>query len=177
MDHPAWTQVGEDRLVHDGWMRIISRRYLMPNGDTSDWELLGGFESVAVLALTEDDQVVMVRQFRPGPGELKLNFPGGMIDAGESAETAANRELTEETGYVADSVEVVASFHAMAHSGWVKHVAIARGCRPTGVQALDEVEDCVPVLMAPSDVRAAARSGELVGIDVTYLALDHAGLL
>ncbi len=177
MTDPAWEQVGEDRLLHDGWLRIVSRSYAMPDGRTSDWELLGGFESVAVLALTTDSQVVMVRQFRPGPAQVMVNFPGGLIDHGEPPAVAAARELTEETGYVADSVEVVASFHAMAHSGWVKHVAIARGCTPTGRQELDEVEDCVPFLMDPSEVRAAAKAGELVGIDTVYLALDHAGLL
>lgn len=65
----------------------------------------------------------------------------------------------------------------MAHGDWVKHVAIARDCTPTGVQRLDEGEDCVPVLMRPEDVRAAVRAGDLVGTDAIYVGLDHAGLL
>ena len=61
--------------------------------------------------------------------------------------------------------------------GIVGTVAIARGCTPTGVQQLDEVEDCVPLLMSADEVRRAARAGELVGIDTVYVGLDHAGLL
>lgn len=164
-------------MVHDGWLRVVRRRYRMADGSESEWELLDGFQSVSVLALTETGEVVLVRQFRPGPDASMLNLPGGLLDAGESPEVAAGRELTEETGYVAASVDVVASFHPMAHGGWVKHIAIARGCTPTGQQALDDLEDCVPVLVAPGDLRARARAGELVGTDAVYVALDHAGLL
>ncbi|HSV38452.1 MAG TPA: NUDIX hydrolase [Nocardioidaceae bacterium] len=177
MTQDRWTRVGDDVVVHDGWLRVVRRRYRMPDGSESDWELLGGFESVSVLALTEADEVVLVRQFRPGPDALMLNLPGGLVDPGESPTSAAARELTEETGWVAGSVDVVASFHPMAHGGWVKHIAIARGCTPTGVQSLDEVEDCVPVLVTPTELRAQARAGALVGTDAVYVALDHAGLL
>jgi len=173
----GWTRIGEDVVVHDGWLRVVRRRYAMPNGAESDWELLGRVSSVSVLALTVTGEVVMVRQFRPGPDAMTLNLPGGLVDDGEPVADAAARELVEETGYVAGSVEVVAAFHPMAHGGWVKHVAIARGCVPSGSQSLDEVEDCEPVLMGPGAVRAAARAGELVGTDAVYLALDHAGLL
>jgi ADP-ribose pyrophosphatase len=174
---PAWSRIGEDVLVHDGWLRVVRRRYSMPNGQTSEWELLAKFSSVSVLALTSGGGIVMVRQFRPGPDAVRLNLPGGLLDEGESPAVAAARELVEETGYHAGSVEIVASFHPMAHGGWVKHVAIARDCTLTGSQQLDEVEDCVPVLMTPAAVRAAAKAGELVGTDAVYLALDHAGLL
>jgi ADP-ribose pyrophosphatase len=175
--HPAWQRVGDDVLVHDGWLRVVRRRYTMPDGTESDWELLGGFVSVSVLALTDDDRVVLVRQFRPGPDAVVHNLPGGLVDDGEAVLEAAARELAEETGYVARELETVASFHPMAHGGWVKHVVVARGCTQNAAQALDELEDCVPVLVTPQELRRAARAGELVGTDVVYLALDHAGLL
>lgn len=57
---------------------------------------------VNVVALTKSDEVVLIEQFRHGTEEITLEIPGGMIDAGENAETAARRELLEETGYAAD---------------------------------------------------------------------------
>lgn len=177
MTPPAWTRVGDDRLVHDGWLSVVRRRYRRPDGTESDWDLLASFTSVSVLALTPHGEVVAVLQFRPGPDAVVLNLPGGLVDEGESVEQAAARELTEETGYEAGSVEVVASFHPMAHGGWVKHVAIARDCRPTGRQSLDEGEDCEPVVLGVAALRAEARAGRLVGTDAVYLALDHGGLL
>lgn len=54
---------------------------------------------VNVLALTAEREVVLIRQFRPGSGEVCLEIPGGMVDPGEAPAAAAERELFEETGF------------------------------------------------------------------------------
>jgi 8-oxo-dGTP pyrophosphatase MutT (NUDIX family) len=56
---------------------------------------------VNVIALTPDDRVVLIRQWRHGAATVELEIPGGMVDPGEDDATAAARELREETGYVA----------------------------------------------------------------------------
>ena len=60
---------------------------------------------VNVIALTTDDQVVMVRQYRHGIDDLTLEIPGGIVDPGEDALTAVKRELYEETGLDLRSTE------------------------------------------------------------------------
>lgn len=88
----------------------------------------------------------------------------------------AGRELTEETGYVSDDLERVATLRTTSFLGQ-RHVVIARDCRPLGVQDLDEYEDCEPVLLSAAEVRGELKTGAMTATDLTYVALDHAGLL
>lgn len=59
-------------------------------------------EYVAVLALTEQQRVLLVRQYRPAVEQYTLELPSGIVDPGEAHEETARRELREETGYAAD---------------------------------------------------------------------------
>src|SRR5262245_58760996 len=101
-----WHQVRE-REAPAGFLRVQCRSYRYPSGKEADWDILLGGNTVAVVALTADDQVVLVRQFRPGPGKVLLELPGGVAEDGEPPAAAAARELLEETGFEADTLEIV----------------------------------------------------------------------
>lgn len=177
--HPPvqpWTQVGSERVGYDGFTRVVVRRYALPDGREVEWDLLDTPASVAVLALTDDDRVVLVEQFRPGPGKVVRSLPGGLVDPGEVAADAGRRELLEETGWAAGEIEVVASIEPLnALRPW--HVAVARGCTRVGAQQLDEFEDIRVVLMHLADLRAQLTHGSISSVAQIYLALDHLGRL
>jgi ADP-ribose pyrophosphatase len=173
-----WELLSE-RPRTDGWVPVVTRTYRMPDGSVSEWDIHDPpFATVGVLALTDDDRVVLVRQFRPGPGEVLWELPGGVVDDGEDLEEAAARELLEETGYQASAVDLVGASWAFGASSWRRTVAIARGCtlvaEPTS-RGGDEY--CEPRLVSVAELRAVAREGRSSDVDLVYLAMDAAGLL
>ncbi|HEX6936041.1 MAG TPA: NUDIX hydrolase [Actinomycetes bacterium] len=168
-----------ERPRTDGWLPVTTRTYRMPDGSVSDWDIhTTPFTTVAVLALTDEDDVVLARQFRPGPGAIVLDLPGGIVDPGEDLLTAAVRELREETGFTCESVEVAGSCWAFGASTWRRNVTVARGCRSLGaVASWGGDEYCEPVVVTLADLREIARAGDSTDVDLVYLALDAAGLL
>lgn len=173
---PGSWELIDERSVHEGWISVLERRYRLPDGRVVPWEVDSSADAVAVLALTDDDQVVLVEQFRPGPGRRMRSLPAGIIDPGESAEQAAHRELREETGYTARRLDVVATA-VRGSSTQRMYAAVAVGCRPTAAQQLEPTEDISVHLVGIAELRAAVRAGEMIAPHMVYLALDHAGLL
>lgn len=88
--------------------------------------------TVAILAITKAQQVILVEQFRPGPKKVLRELPGGYIDKGESPLAAARRELREETGY-AGSLTVVTKFADCAYSSRIRHCFLATRCHLVSV--------------------------------------------
>jgi ADP-ribose pyrophosphatase len=178
LDPLPWTVLHETRgVAPSGFLPILTRRFRLPSGREADWDLVGWDQTVAVLALTGDDQVLLARQFRPGPDRVLDELPGGVVDAGEDVIDAAARELLEETGYRAAALALVGSTWLSAAARTRRYVAVATGCVPVAAALGDGDEQCVPVLKSLAQFRAHLRSGELTDVDLGYLALDALGRL
>jgi ADP-ribose pyrophosphatase len=168
-----WQKLDES-VVYERFRRIVSRTFQLPDGQTADFEVFELFDSAAVLALTAAQEVVLVREFRPGPEEILLELPGGVVERGQSPAEAARAELLEETGYEGELTEV-GSVLKDAYATNVKHVFAAVACRSVAEPALPRLTE--PVLMPLADFREHLRGGRLTDVDAAYRALDHLGLL
>uniref|UniRef100_A0A4W4FZP1 ADP-sugar pyrophosphatase n=1 Tax=Electrophorus electricus TaxID=8005 RepID=A0A4W4FZP1_ELEEL len=97
----------EEVIVSGKWVKLEKTVYMDPSGNTRYVCVVTCVELIAILKRTlHKDCVVLVKQFRPPMGCYTLEFPAGLLDDGESAETAALRELKEETGYKGEVVGV-----------------------------------------------------------------------
>jgi ADP-ribose pyrophosphatase len=148
-------------------------------GQIHEFQVLESPDWVAVIAVTTDNQVVMVRQFRHGTGELSLEPPGGLVKEGQAPEQSAREELEEETGYQAEVLEFLGWMHPMpAIFSNRFHVYLARTATPTGRLNPDETEEVETVLVPLNQVREYIRSGKItcsVQIAALYLYLDLEG--
>ncbi len=93
-----------DRTLVENWLfRLRSERFRSrSSGKVHEYFVAHLADGVQTLALTGDQRVVMVKQFRAGSGRDSLELPGGLIEPGEDPCSAGPRELLEETGYAGD---------------------------------------------------------------------------
>ncbi len=105
-----WTLMGETIHSDHRIFRVRHDRYRFEDdGSERDYVVLDGPDWINVVPVTREGEVVLIRQYRHGVREVTLEIPGGMVDPGEDAAEAARRELLEETGYEAASMQPLGS--------------------------------------------------------------------
>lgn len=162
MPDRSWTRLHSRYVAEYKVTKVREDRYRFePEQTEADFLVCESNDWVIILPVTVDGEVVFVRQFRHGVGHVVLEIPGGLIDAGESAEEAAERELREETGYEATSMRQVADLLPNpALNNAHCHVVLAEGCRPIQDQDLDPFELIEIVTYPLNDVPQLIRSGQ-----------------
>jgi len=173
-----WTVRSSAYLVDRPFLRVRSDTVELPDGTIIDDYFVResrGFSIVA--ALTPERQIVMVRQYKHGVAQIVLELPAGMIDAGESPEACAIRELAEETGYVGDPPRLLRSLFAdPTGSNASFHVFLVENAVPKFAQSLDTTENIVVETTSLDDLHAAVRDGRIGSgsqVAAAYIALDH----
>jgi ADP-ribose pyrophosphatase len=117
--------------------------------------------AVAILALTEDDRVCLLRNHRFILDEVLWEIPAGTLEPGEPIAQAAARELAEETGYAADSWRKLAEFYpSPGVLSERTHLFVARGLTP-GPMKPEEDEQLEPVLVPWREAQARALDGTI----------------
>lgn len=143
--------------------------------DVGEYEVIYKHDAAAVVPVTPDGDVVLVRQFRPPVRTSLLEIPAGLLDIeGEDALTCAERELTEETGYRSDDIAFVGGvFLSPGFTTEYIHLFVAR----TGPEPVGESEEGIEVVRMPLHrAIAGARAGKVRNAMTALSLLLVAGL-
>ena len=131
-------------------------------GAVGRFQVLNCAPWVNVIALTDEDEVVLIRQFRHGTAEVTVEIPGGLVDPGEAPQVAAARELLEETGFAGatpvhlGSVEPNPALQDNVCSTW-----LIRAARPVAQPRPDDMEQIEVVLLPRDEVDSWIDSGSI----------------
>jgi len=155
----------------------INRNRSPRTGEIHEFQVLNSPDWVAVIAVTPDNNLVMVRQYRHGSGELSLEPPGGLVKEGQTPEQSGREELSEETGYRSDSLELLGWMDPMPALFTNRfYIFLAKDAMPTGNLDPDETEEIETVLVPLDEIRDYIRTGRIrcaVMIAALHLFLEH----
>jgi ADP-ribose pyrophosphatase len=153
LSRPPWLEVGDERVelpdarVVDEFLWIRTRDFAM------------------VVAVTSDGEVVLERSYKHGPRNVALSLPAGYIEANETPDQAARRELREETGYTSDEWRRLGSFTVDGNYGvCTAHLFLAQGARRSseaGGHGHDDLEEIEVLTLPLADALAAVARGEV----------------
>lgn len=177
----SWITLEETTIIKDPWIDMRASRCLLPNGITITPFYVNHLSDFAVVvAVTPEGNVILVRQYRHGVEKVLLELPAGCIEPGEEPEKGAARELLEETGYQADSLEFL--FRIAPNAANCTSYAqcyLARNVRLAGTQNLDETETLEVVEMEAVEVKRLLRQGgfeQAVHVAALYRAMELGAL-
>src|SRR5215213_3591096 len=159
-----WKVVESEQIFEQPWFTVRKDICDLPNGKQhSAYYILEYPSWVSAFALTEDNKVLLVRQYRHGLGVVSTELPGGVVDKGETEAVAIARELKEETGYVFDSFEELGKIAPNpATSNNYMHMFLATGGKKVAGQNLDDTEDVEVLTCTIDEVKQLLKEHKIV---------------
>ncbi|AOM80694.1 DNA mismatch repair protein MutT [Pedobacter steynii] len=137
-----WQRLSSRYLMKEQWATLRVDTCDLQNGVVKDDYFVLEYPNwVNAVALTTDNKIIMVRQYRHAGDIISLEIPGGVIDGTEQPEDAIRRELLEETGYSFQTLELIATLYPNpATANNVTYTYLLKGGVKTDEQHLDEHE-------------------------------------
>lgn len=160
-EHLRETPLSTEEKFHGRVFNVHADTVRLPDGSSAGRELVVHPGGVCVAAITDEDCLLTVRQFRYGAGEVLLELPAGKLEPGENPDDAVRRELAEETGVTADEWYSLGQMYPTpAYCSEVIHMYAAKGLH-FGQARPDEGEFLEVQRVPLTDLYARVLSGEI----------------
>lgn len=172
----SWKTLNIKLIFKNNFFSLRSEKCLLPNKKIlNDYFLFDCKDWVQIIARDKNKDFIMVEQYRHGGKKEFFEFPGGVIDAGETPLSAANREMQEETGFQAASLKYLGfQFPNPALQTNKIHVFFAEDCERVSEQSLDEFEDIIVKSVSEIELdKLVLKSGHHSLMLSTYFTLKN----
>lgn len=159
-----WKTEKSETLLDTPWVKVRRDRVVLPNGaKMDDFYAITIRDASAVVALDEEGNVILKREYRYCYDRELLEIPAGAFEPGETDPLAvARRELLEETGYVSDDWEYLGpTVESSAKLTNFMHIFLARNCRKVALQQLDATEELTVELVPLSKAVDMVMTNEI----------------
>jgi len=162
-DERKWEVLASEYLFRRPWLTARRDHVKLPTGaEIPEYYVLEYPDWVNVIAITTDDEFVMIRQYRHGIGETRYELVAGVIDAGEEPIEAAKRELYEESGYGGGEwMEFMSSCPNPSAMTNTNYTFLAVGVERLSSQHLEATEDISVHLLKKEEVVALLRDDQI----------------
>lgn len=174
-----WKILQQDDIFKNSWYHLRKDIVQLPDGKVVDDYFVSVRPEVAlVFAITETQNVLLVRQYKHGLQRIVTELPGGFFDSKtENAKVAALRELEEETGYTTADIQFIGNLSDNPTKDTNSiHVFVAKNCKQTSSQNLDSTE-CIEVLEVDlKQIKQMVLNQQIHisgSVATIFLALEH----
>ncbi|MFZ4862412.1 NUDIX hydrolase [Sphingobacterium sp. Mn56C] len=178
----TWKILDSKYIIQRPWATLRVDKLQMPNGNIKDEYYVLEYPTwVNMVAVTEENNILFVRQYRHGAEQIMVELPAGVVEEGEDPEEGARRELLEETGYAFDDISYVCKLYANpATSANLTYTYLLTGGRKVQEQDLDSSEDIEVVVMSIEEAKNFLfenQLGQALHSAALFYAFKKMGLL
>lgn len=177
-----WKLLESKYIIQRPWATLRVDKLELPNGNIKDEYYVLEYPTwVNMVAITEDGNVLFVKQYRHGADQIMVELPAGVVEDDEEPEVAARRELLEETGYAFDNIEYICELFANpATSGNLTYTYLLTGGKKLQEQDLDSSEDIEVVEMTIEEAKKFLfdnKIGQALHSSALFYTFHKMGLL
>lgn len=170
-------KLSSEPLYKSHFVAITRDRVQLPNGHISYRVVVNHSGAAAILAITDQDEVILVKQYRYAVGQELLEIPAGRLELGEDPAVCAAREFAEETPYTPQKVELIQTFYsAPGYCSEKMYLYKAIGVEKNSQLSPDKDEFVEAELLSRSRTKTAIEHGQIKDLKTLFalnLWLNH----